>query len=201
VDNDIEIMTGQDSVLVYDRSLDSAVADGLTFADLLDWWSESAACSDEQTAKTSFWKRLLESFPKASPPQRFFFETYHEVFAKDVLRLPALLPEVWLHWDHKTVSQRGKRALPSFRMDFLMLAPEGRRIVFEVDGKHHYSDSEGRASPAQYAKMAQSDRNLKLCGYEVYRFGAHELLDKPTATATVESFFGDLFKQLHIQIS
>jgi hypothetical protein len=33
--------------------------------------------------------------------------------------VPALLPEVWVHWDHKTVRQRGVHALQNLRMDFL----------------------------------------------------------------------------------
>ena len=54
--------------------------------------------------------------------------------------LPALLPEVWLHWDPKTVAERGPNALLRFRMDFLLLLPAGARIVVEVDGKYHYAD-------------------------------------------------------------
>ena len=33
--------------------------------------------------------------------------------------LPALLPEVWLHWDPKTVRERGTAALLGHRMDNL----------------------------------------------------------------------------------
>jgi len=54
--------------------------------------------------------------------------------------LPALLPEVWLHWDPKTVAERGPNALLRFRMDFLLLLPAGARIVVEVDGKYHHAD-------------------------------------------------------------
>lgn len=51
-----------------------------------------------------------------------------------------LLPEVWLHWDPRTVKERGPNALLRFRMDFLLLLPHGTRVVIEVDGKHHYAD-------------------------------------------------------------
>ena len=36
---------------------------------------------------------------------------------------------------------------------------------------------DGRPIPARYAAMARADRELKLSGYEVFRFGATELLD------------------------
>lgn len=64
--------------------------------------------------------------------------------------LPALPPEVWLHWDPKTVAERGPRALLTHRMDFLLLLQGGGRVVIEVDGAQHYSDATGRADPRQY---------------------------------------------------
>jgi very-short-patch-repair endonuclease len=56
-----------------------------------------------------------------------------------------------------------------------MLLPNGSRIVLEVDGKHHYAQPGGQADPARYAELAAADRDLKLAGYEVFRFGAEEL--------------------------
>jgi hypothetical protein len=35
--------------------------------------------------------------------------------------------------------------------------------------------ADGVADPRRYAEMAAEDRALQLAGYEVYRFGAHEL--------------------------
>lgn len=84
--------------------------------------------------------------------------------------LPALLPEVWLHWDPKTVRQRGPEALLRFRMDFLLLLPGGQRVVLEVDGRQHYSTN-GRPDSTKYAAGMRGDRDLKLSGYEVFRFG------------------------------
>jgi hypothetical protein len=69
-----------------------------------------------------------------------------KTFGAGVHGLPALLPEVWLHWDPKTINQRGALAFPNHRMDFLMLLPGGRRFVFEIDGKQHYAVGE-RAEP------------------------------------------------------
>ncbi|KGD42616.1 hypothetical protein DO72_5178 [Burkholderia pseudomallei] len=108
--------------------------------------------------------------------------------------LPALLPEVWLHWDPRTVKERGPDALLRFRMDFLLLLPQGVRVVIEVDGKHHYADGAGCADVQRYAQMVKGDRELKLAGYEVFRFGAAEL-QAPTARADVKVFFDALFKR------
>ena len=42
--------------------------------------------------------------------------------------------------------------------------------------------------------MVRADRDLKLLGYEVYRFGANELVGINVAD-TVRSFFSSLFKK------
>jgi very-short-patch-repair endonuclease len=110
--------------------------------------------------------------------------------------LPALLPEVWLHWDPKTVSERGAAALLGHRMDFLLLLPHGQRVVLEVDGSHHYATPDGkRPDPRQYAALARADRELKLSGYEVFRFGATELKDLDSARKVLQAFFTGLFRR------
>jgi very-short-patch-repair endonuclease len=82
-------------------------------------------------------------------------------------------------------------------MDFLLLLPQGVRIVIEVDGKHHYANAAGCADVQRYAQMVRADRELKLAGYEVFRFGAAEL-QAPTAKADVKDFFEALFKRYGI---
>lgn len=77
-------------------------------------------------------------------------------------------------------------------MDFLLLLPRGRRVVIEVDGKHHYAVGD-RADPATYAATMRADRDLKLAGYEVFRFGTHDLRSPHQAGETVRRFFADLF--------
>jgi very-short-patch-repair endonuclease len=47
-------------------------------------------------------------------------------------------------------------------MDFQLLVSNRGRIVIEVDGRQHYSDDEGRASPDRYAEMVKEDRLLRL---------------------------------------
>jgi very-short-patch-repair endonuclease len=58
-------------------------------------------------------------------------------------------------------------------MDFLLLMRNQRRLVIEIDGKQHYTDGD-RASPPRYAEMMIEDRELRMAGYEVFRFGGYE---------------------------
>jgi very-short-patch-repair endonuclease len=84
-------------------------------------------------------------------------------------------------------------------MDFLLLLPENQRVVIEIDGKQHYCDDEGRPSPRKYAEMMAEDRRLRLAGYEVFRFGAAELVADPlTAAAAIRGFISDLFARYHL---
>ena len=191
LDNDVEIVTNADKVLVYDRPIG---IDGLCWNDLQQWWSNSEGIADATEAKRSLYRRLKASLPLNSPPQSLLFDAFFEGFRSAVPGLPALLPEVWLHWDPRTVQERGPDALLRFRMDFLLLLPQGVRVVIEVDGKHHYADNAGNADVQSYAQMVRSDRELKLAGYEVFRFGAAEL-QTPTAKADVKDFFKALFKR------
>lgn len=191
LDNDVEIVTNADKVLVYDRPISN---DGLRWNDLQQWWGEAEQIADAVLAKRSLYARLKASLPRNSPPQTLLFDAFFEGFRSAVPNLPALLPEVWLHWDPRTAKERGPDALLRFRMDFLLLLPRGVRVVIEVDGKHHYADSSGSADVQRYSQMVKADRELKFAGYEVFRFGAAELRE-PTANADVKAFFEALFKR------
>ena len=196
VDNDVEIVTNAEKVLVYDRPIGN---EGLRWRELQRWWGETNGIAIEQEAKQTLYRRLLESLPDRSPPQRLLFESYHRGFRSAVPDLPALLPEVWLHWDPKTVKERGRDALFRFRMDFLLLLPHGVRVVLEVDGKQHYADERGVADVKRYAQMASADRDLKLSGYEVFRFGGSEL-QGDSGAVLVKSFFEALFKRHRVAV-
>lgn len=132
---------------------------------------------------------------RATPRRAPFFHAYFRLFRAKIPGLPALIPEVWLHWDHKTIAQRGPEALKRFRMDFLLLLPNRIRVVLEIDGKQHYSDETGRAAPELYARMSLADRELKLAGYEVYHFGGHELPNQERADQVAQEFFLSLFER------
>ena len=188
VNNDIEIVDGADQVLVYDRPFP---AHGFRWRDLQAWWAESRML-DEESAKTTLYRRLLSALPDNSPPQVLLFKSFFKHFGSRVRDLPALLPEVWLHWDPKTARERGPAALARHRMDFLLLLPGDVRVVVEVDGAHHYASDAGRADPEKYAAMASADRDLRLAGYDVFRFGAVEL-DPVNGPERVGEFFERLF--------
>ena len=87
-----------------------------------------------------------------------------------------------------------------FRMDYLMLLPGGHRVVLEVDGVQHYSDGQGRADVHRYAEGMSADRELKLAGYEVFRFGGSELQNKADASLMLREFFVQLFRRYGVVV-
>jgi len=141
--------------------------------------------------------RLKESL--ASDAEHKLFATYFKIYKPDLDEiLPALLPQVYLHYDPAVVKTlRHRQALPRQRMDFLLLLPNRQRIVIEVDGQHHFSEND-RPSLKLYADMVSADRELRLFGYEIYRFGANELVGGG-AEALYKEFFDRLFLLHHIK--
>lgn len=194
INNDIEIVTHEDKVLVYDRPISN---DGLRWCDLQDWWRELNNFDSDIEAKTSLYHRLKTALPDNSPPQLLLFSTFHRTFGSAIPQLPALLPEVWLHWDPQSVKRRGTKALIRSRMDFLMLLPNGVRVVLEVDGVQHYSN-DGKPNPATYAEMVAADRQLKFDGYHVFRFGGLEL-QPGRGEKVVSEFFARLFERFNLR--
>ncbi len=173
VNNDLVILKHAEHCLIYeDRISDN----GLLWDELVIWWAKTAT-EDPQgpDVRRTLGQRLLKSL--GSEVEKHLFAAYFRRF-QPVLgnRLPALVPQVYLHYDPATLSQlwtRGEdRRFLTQRMDFLLLLPERVRVVLEVDGKQHYSDGEGasaRPSPSKYAETTKADRFLRLAGYEVYR--------------------------------
>jgi hypothetical protein len=131
----------------------------------------------------------------ASPPEKMLFRTYCERYRGIDTDIPALLPQVYLHYDPQTRHERGDKVgvLHRERMDFLLLLPRGVRVVLEVDGKQHYAEGD-TASPRLYAEMVEEDRSLRLKGYEVYRFGGYELM-QAKAAIMLRRFFDDLLSR------
>lgn len=76
-------------------------------------------------------------------------------------------------------------------MDFLILLSPRDRVVLELDGKQHYAAGD-LADPQRYGEMVAADRDLRLAGYEVYRFGGYEL-QPVTIAQVVATFFDRLF--------
>ncbi|MDQ1850780.1 hypothetical protein Q9299_20995 [Gemmobacter fulvus] len=191
INNDIVILSGEESCLVYDRPIG---ASGLLWSELVSWWGEVTPGAD--AAKLG--ARLQESL--ASDAERKLFATYFKAYRATLGEaLPALLPQVYLHYDPAVVKTlRHRLPLPRQRMDFLMLLPSRQRIVIEVDGKHHFSEND-LPSLKVYADMVSADRELRLAGYEVYRFGANELVGD-AAEARITDFFDKLFRLHRVRL-
>lgn len=184
VNNDVEIVKHADKVLVFDRSLPSSGV--LLWKDLRDWYAEQKGISDPISAKEQLFRRLRQAVLSARSAGEFaVFQGYYERYGSLLGdRLPALIPQVYLHYDPYTRRQRGdEQFLMRQRMDFLLMLEQGVRIVIEIDGRHHYAVPDPQvsdrfiASAQRYAEMVAEDRRLRLAGYEVYRFGGYEFLD------------------------
>ena len=198
LDMNIRIVGHEDKCLVYDQP---PPAGNLTWTMLVEWWcKQTKKPSNDAEARSEFGKRLQASLQ--SEAERVFFANYFRVF-KPILEdnLPALLPQVYLHYDPRSRGERSKPVLVRQRMDFLILLANAARIVIEIDGIQHYSDDNGRASPSRYAEMVAEDRRIRNLGYEVYRFGGAEIVARngekfvplDTAKETITSFFQELF--------
>jgi len=198
VSNDIKIVENEEYCLVYDRPI---LESGLLWKDLLVWWQEkqSHVLPSRRTLESSLLQRLLASLSEDSLPEKLLFQTYYRHFLSELGDdLPALIPQVYLHYDQKTIrqlvqSQKDQRLIRQ-RMDFLLLFSNHTRIVLEVDGQQHYSVY-GKAKPELYAQMVAEDRRIRLQGYEIYRFGGAEWQDAEQGRLTVIDFFNALFQQ------
>lgn len=193
IDNVIEIVKNAEHCLVYDKPL---TEHGLTWREFITWWSnKTGASGDERHSALALYTRLCESL--ANEIEIKLFRAYCQLYARpDGFDLPALIPQVYLHYDPYSQRRLGNQPDPLARqrMDFLLLLPRNNRVVIEIDGRQHYADDQGLADPARYAAMATEDRELRLGGYEVYRFGAHQLT-QPGALVTLRTFFDRLLSR------
>ena len=207
VNNDVEIVKNADKVLIFDRPLPNSGL--LLWTDLRDWWAELQGIEKPDAAKDGLFRRLRQAVLGARSPGEFaVFQGYYERYGNSLGdRLPALVPQVYLHYDPYTRRQRGdEQFLSRQRMDFLLMLDQGVRIVVEIDGRQHYAVPDASnadryiAHPQRYAEMVAEDRRLKLMGYEVYRFGGHEFvdvnLDRRTVGQRAQQCVGEFFDRL-----
>jgi hypothetical protein len=192
ISNDIQITEHEQYCLIYDVPIPQT---GLLWSDLIAWWAQKEGQELSLDVERSLFRRLRESLSPQSPPERLLFDTYFKVFREEYGdKLLALIPQVYLHYDPYTIREiHGKAELIRQRMDFLMLFSNHERIVIEIDGQQHYANGD-KANPKKYADMVFADRQLRLFGYEVYRFGGYEL-QVPDATTLIVTFFRKLFEK------
>jgi hypothetical protein len=193
VSNNIRIAENEQYCLIYDSPIPQT---GLLWSDLIVWWAKRESKIPSIEVERSLYKRLLESLSPQSPPERKIFKIFFRLFRDEYGgNLPALIPQVYLHYDPYTIRELKHRSILSRqRMDFLLLFSNHERIVIEIDGQQHYADEDEKANPKKYAEMVAADRSLRLAGYEIYRFGGSEFQDD-NYIISVESFFRDLFKK------
>jgi len=189
--NRIKIVKNSEYCLIYDKPIKTS---GLLWVDLVEWWAELNNKERNKDTANELNSRLLNSLD--SKPEQIFFKTYYKIYSQELKRkLPALIPQVYLHYDPYSIKKYGIQYLLRQRMDFLLVLSNSTRIVIEVDGKQHYSD-DNISSPKKYAEMVSLDRDLKLLGYEVYRFGGYELIE--SNEGIIIDFFNKLFKRHEI---
>jgi hypothetical protein len=203
INNDVAIVNNSDA-LIYDRPLS---ASGLLWRTMAEWWQGREKLPDIRSAKRALYSRLLQSVSNSgSIGEIALFTSYYAEF-NTLLGddLPALIPQVYLHFDPHSLRERGHDpVLLRQRMDLLLLLDNNVRVVIEVDGKQHYADGD-IASPQRYANMVAEDRRLRLTGYEIYRFGGAEFVDTsvgggkvsigPISKAVAVSFFTALLNR------
>ena len=191
---DIRIIGNLDQCLVYDQVPPN---DDFTWEMLVNWLCQLNNKDNNEDTRRELGKRLDKSLQ--SEPEKMLFRTYFKSFQPIFhQKLPALLPQVYLHYDPRNRGERKQQVLNRQRMDFLMLLRNSKRIVIEIDGKHHYSDEKGYASPKLYAQMVAEDRRIKNIGYEVYRFGGAEFVDEKIRNDILNNFFKELFERHNI---
>lgn len=192
VNNDLRIVRNERGCLVYDRPLGTH---GLTWRELTAWWADREGMSGAtgREVSQSLYSRLDRCLGD-NDAERRILRTYADRYVAVGPQTPALIPQVYLHDDpySRTRYVPGAAPLQRQRMDFLLLLPNRVRVVIECDGQQHYADGDGRANPRRYAAMVAEDRDLQLRGYEVYRFGGHELVDEPATKQMLEDFFDRL---------
>lgn len=187
--NDLALVN-PDEALLYNGGIPD---EGLTWRRLVTHLLPSDTEADMMAAARRLYARLRMCL--ASRPEHHLFHAYGQRYGTLGFDQPALVPQVWLHYDPKAKWQREWTPLTRQRMDFLLLLAGRRRVVLEVDGKQHYADDAGRALPARYSQMVRADRELRLAGYEVYRFGAEEFSTQGGATEVLTPFFERLLQE------
>jgi hypothetical protein len=196
VNNVIEIVENEQYCLIYERPLGP---EGLTWARLVEWWRDQheREVANDLAAGRNLYERLRRSLQ--GPGEELVFRTYCARYAPDGgFETPALVPQIYLHYDPYTKQELAPKEGPLVRqrMDFLILFGDRSRAVIEVDGRQHYASDENlqNPDPERYAAMVREDRALQLSGYEVYRFGTAELHGQAGET-DLNAFFDALLER------
>ena len=171
---------------------------GVTWQHLTDWWTGEYHLPLEDMVS-----RMLASIPEESPPQRKPFTEYRKYFGYP--HFPAIFPETWIRWDGPWKC-RNDELCRCRRADFLMILPDHKRVVIELNRVLHYARKEvetvhsnfHKAMPKIYAETVSADRDLRLEGFDTYVFGGWECQEQ-RASIVVEEFFTRLFQVYDVE--
>ncbi|WP_253779886.1 hypothetical protein [Goodfellowiella coeruleoviolacea] len=103
INNDIDIVQNEQYCLVYDRPLGST---GLTWKELTAWWAEREGMADAPAMdiSRSLYQRLDRSLGDNNAERRIL-RTYADRYVQLGPDIPALIPQVYLHYDPYTKRQ------------------------------------------------------------------------------------------------
>lgn len=192
--NNIKIINDDDNdCLIYNLPIRK---NGLSWHNLVTWWNESNEDYSLEKER-ELYIRLNQSLD--SEPEKVFMHEYYKICKGTSNNFPALLPQVYCHYDPRSAKMRGGQVYVHQRMDFLILITDTQRVVIEIDGQQHYSENKA-ASPKLYSAMVKDDRNLKLYGYDVYRFGGYEFIDIENPQQMIKEFIGALYKKYEVSL-
>jgi len=102
VNNDVKITKNAEYCLIYEEHIDPN--QGLSWNELLSWWISHHSNEVEDKANKDLYARLLESWNDA---EKIILNTYGFILKEKGFHLPALIPQVYLHFDPLTLKQRG----------------------------------------------------------------------------------------------
>jgi hypothetical protein len=178
ITNEIQVFTKRENCLVYDRPLKRT---GLSWEEAIAWWADANGLPANLETARALHRRLRACLD--SDPEIVLFDVYARLYRTHGFQLPALIPQIHLHYDPHVRRQflTDGRRLTRQRMDFLLLLPERKWIVIEIDGKQHYAVGD-RANPRLYEEMMAEDRRLRLAGYEVFASAATHSPDRTSRT-------------------
>ncbi|MFC9636873.1 hypothetical protein ACFTY8_49060 [Streptomyces mirabilis] len=173
VNNDVEIVRNADTCLVFS---DPLPPQGLTWRQMIAWWIKNhEPDSDETAAAGSLFRRLYRSLD--SPPEQLVMITYCARYAQpDGLDLPALIPQVYLHYDpytRKSGKQSGRRTGQSHPG----LAQRNHR---QAGGLRHRGDRSQQAARAGHTRPGGAPHGPPVC---------QRLLGKTACTGVVLGLF------------
>lgn len=110
VSNTIDIVEGADRCLVYDRPLSPV---GLTWGELVSWWSQTHPMPPRhRTSGQQLYARLARSL--SSDAEKVLFRAYCQRYGQvGGEAAPALIPQIYLHYDPYTSRELNRCAAAS----------------------------------------------------------------------------------------